>query len=29
MTDRPILAYLHKAILDIKADLDQLKNKIN
>jgi hypothetical protein len=28
MTDRPILAYLHKAILDIKADLDQLKNKI-
>jgi hypothetical protein len=29
MTDRPILAYLHKAILDIKADLDQLKYKIN
>ena len=29
MSDRPILAYLHKAVLDLKNDIDIIKSKLN
>jgi hypothetical protein len=29
MSDRPILAYLHKAVLELKNELDNIKSKLN